>query len=234
MEPTAKPQDEIKARLEVAQLYEEMGQKPKAARYYLAAAEIALRAKLYDQGKSFLEKTLVLDPESGQARTYLDKLTAHMAAASGGVGALPPTRVENQAASDQGLCVPTPSVYLRKDQIAAILAQVASAPNSKFFPFDPLPKVDQSAIERKAKEAQSKRDEQMAKERTVVESSFGRGPSSFSSGGGRGLFGASEGRSRREREETPSNSSSEDKGRRRARGTNEGLADSILRKMREG
>ena len=41
-------QDEIKQRLEVAQLYEEMGQLPKATRYYIAAAEIALKAKLFD------------------------------------------------------------------------------------------------------------------------------------------------------------------------------------------
>ena len=97
--------------------------------------------------------------------------------------------------------VPTPSVYLRKDQIAAILSQVASAPNPKFFPFNPLPKVDEKAIEQKSRQAEARREEQRAKERTAVESSFSKGPSPFASGGpGGGMFGAQGGGRRKDKE----------------------------------
>ena len=72
-------QDEIKQRLEVAQLYEEMGQLPKATRYYIAAAEIALKGKLFDKGRELLHKALQLDPDNAQAKTYLDKLDKHLA-----------------------------------------------------------------------------------------------------------------------------------------------------------
>lgn len=234
MDKTMNPQDEIKARLEVAQLYEEMGQNPKAARYYLAAAEIALKAKLYDQGKVFLEKTLVLDTENQQARTYLDKLAAHLAAQTGS-SAPAPARVENVAggSSGAGLTVPTPSVYLRKDQISAILSQVASAPNPKFFPYNPLPKVDERAIEQKAQAAEARRDEARAKERTSVDSAFSKGPSAFGAGGASSGFlnqAQRTGRSRdkdKDKDEAPA----EESGRRGRRGANQSLQESILRRI---
>lgn len=225
------PQDEIKARLEVAQLYEEMGQNPKAARYYLAAAEIALKAKLFDQGRGFLEKVLALEPDNAQAKSYLERLNQHLASQTGS-SAPRPAQEENRA-SGSGLTVPTPSVYLRKDQIAAILAQVASAPNPKFFPFNPLPKVDERAVEQKAKVAEAKRDEQRAKERTAVESSFSKGPSQFgasapvSSGGG-GMFAQSGPSRRREKEKEPEG---KDERRPRRGGANMDLAESIRRRL---
>ena len=229
------PQDEIKARLEVAQLYEEMGQGPKAARYYLAAAEIALKAKLFDQGKTFLEKVLELEPENKEARNYLDRLIAHLQSHGMPAGGPKTPQVENRAAVGGGLTVPTPSVYLRKDQIAAILAQVASAPNPKFFPFTPLPKVDVKAVEAKAKATEAKREEQRMKERTSVESAFNRGPSSFGSGGSSFLGQAGGGSRRREKEKEKSQEqpAEDDKRRSNRRQGNQGLADSILKRIQD-
>lgn len=228
------PQDEIKARLEVAQLYDEMGQHPKAARYYLAAAEIALKAKLFEQGKGLLEKVLALDPENKEARSYLERLNQHLAAhgmaTSPAVGAAKaPEPVSNKGA---GLIVPTPSVYLRKDQIAAILSQVASAPNPKFFPYSPLPKIDEKAIEQKSKLAEARREEQRAKERTAVESSFSKGPSQFGAGGV-GLFGAQGGARRKDKEKEKSQEAAPaEEGRRSGRRTaNLDLAESIRRRL---
>jgi tetratricopeptide (TPR) repeat protein len=223
------PQDEIKARLEVAQLYEEMGQSPKAARYYLAAAEIALKAKLFDQGKTFLEKVLVLDPENKEARSYLDRLAQHLASQTGS-SAPRPVQVENRA-SGAGLTVPTPSVYLRKDQISAILSQVASAPNPKFFPFSPLPKVDERAIEKKAQMAEARRDEQRAKERTAVESSFSKGPSQFGTGG-KSMF--SQAVPARRKDPDKGQTAPAEEPRRPRRGANQDLAESIRRRLQGG
>ena len=224
-------QEEIKARLEVAQLYDEMGQKPKAARYYLNGAEIALKAKLFDQAKTLLEKVLELDPDNKEARSYLDRLTQHLAAQGGGA----PARVEN-APKAQGLTTPTPSVYLRKDQISAILAQVASAPNPKFFPFDPLPQVDVRAIEEKAKKDEAKREEQRAKERTTVDSAFSSGPSPFASGGGgdapSGFLNAQRGGGRTRDKGKSVEQAPEEKGRRAGgRSGNLDLAESIRRRI---
>lgn len=224
--------EEIKARLEVAQLYDEMGQKPKAARYYLNAAEIALKAKLFDQGRTLLEKVLELDPENKEARSYLDRLNQHMASQGG--GAVAPARVEN-APKGNGLTIPTPSVYLRKDQIAAILAQVASAPNPKFFPFSPLPQVDVKAIEAKALVEEAKREEQRSKERTTVESAFSRGPSSFGAGAPSGFLNNAQRGGGRSREKKADEPAAEEKGRRGGgRGGNADLADAIRRRLQGG
>jgi hypothetical protein len=232
------PQDEIKARLEVAQLYEEMGQNAKAARYYLAAAEIALKGKFFDQGKGFLEKVLVLDPEEKQARNYLDRLNAHLASQGGpGGGAAAPAREENRPSSGGagGVTIPTPSVYLRKDQITAILAQVASAPNPKFFPFNPLPKVDVKAIEAKARATEAKREEQRMRERTSVESAFGSGGSSF--GGGGSLFNQAQrsgrGRDKERDKDKPEEGGDDDRRRSRRGGANQDLANSILKRLQD-
>lgn len=226
-------QEEIKARLEVAQLYDEMGQKPKAARYYLNGAEIALKAKLFDQGKTLLEKVLELDPDNKEARSYLDRLNQHLAAHGG--GAVAPSRAANVPKA-QGLTVPTPSVYLRKDQITAILAQVASAPNAKFFPFDPLPQVDLKAIEKKAKLEEAKREEQRAKERTTVDSAFSSGPSPFARGGKpSGFLEAQRGGGRsREREKSVENAPEERNRRGGGRSGNVDLAESIRRRLQGG
>lgn len=243
-------QEEVKARLEVAQLYEEMGQNPKAARYYLAAAEICLKSKLYGQAQGFLEKVLELDPDNAQGQSYLERLEAHLAAH----GMSKPTASSEASSSapegDGKLTVPTPALYLNRDQVSAILSQVSSAPNPKFFPFDPLPDVDVGAIARKAEAAEAKRQEQRDKERTSVASAFGSGESSFKSGAGSGFLGQAKAggrKSRKEREGSEEDSPLKAKGRGKRRGkdkgtegrrkrgrANQSLADSLSRRVKGG
>jgi len=232
-----KAQEEIKARLEVAQLYEEMGQLPKAARYYVAAAEIALKAKLFDRGRELLEKVLELEPENAQAKTYLQKLDKHLES----LGHSPPPRKSSGAASHAAgaaagsgmVTMPTPSLLLRSEQISAILSQVSSAPNPKFFPFTPLPKIDERAVEEKNRRLEAAREAERAKSRTAVESAFSESSSAgFTSGEVTSGFLNQvnrSGRSRKKKEESEESSGSE--GRRRRRRGNQDLADSILKRI---
>lgn len=237
-----KAQEEIKARLEVAQLYEEMGQHPKAARYYLAAAEIALKGKLFDRGRELLHKVLELDADNSQAKTYLQKLDKHLES----LGQAPKRPANNvpapagATAGSGGVTVPTPALYLRSEQISAILSQVSSAPNPKFFPFDPLPKVDADAIEAKNRKLEAKREEARAKERTAVESAFGNRQGSFkkTEGGGGGFLNAAQrsGRSRKKdkKKEESVEAKPKDGRRRGRRGGNQNLADSIKKRLQGG
>lgn len=228
MESPSKAKEEIKARLEVAQLYEEMGQNSKAARYYLAAAETALKSKFYDQGREYLDKVLVLEPENQQAATYLQKLEQHL----NSLGVKSPAPSTNAAPPGTGLSVPTPSVYLTNDQIAAILAQVSSAPNPKFFPYEPLPKVESDAIAEKAKALEAAKEVERMKTRTAVGSAFSDQSSSFSVEGGflNDVQRTTRG-SRKKKAETEEKS---EKKRRGRRGANTDLADSIRKKLLGG
>lgn len=240
-------QDEIKQRLEVAQLYEEMGQLPKATRYYIAAAEIALKAKLFDKGRELLHKALQLDPDNAQAKTYLDKLDKHLASlgvaaprAQAAPGSPAPRAAGSAAAGSGGVTLPTPALYLRSEQISAILSQVSSAPNPKFFPYTPLPKIDEKAIQAKNKRLEAAREAQRAKERTAVESAFGNSSGGFTSSGSTSGFLSQAQRSSRPRREKPveeesveTNDSSE-RGRRRRGGANQDLADSIRKRLQGG
>lgn len=239
-------QDEIKQRLEVAQLYEEMGQLPKATRYYIAAAEIALKGKLFDKGRELLHKALQLDPDNAQAKTYLDKLDKHLASlgvaapkAPAAAGAAPARAAGSAAAGSGGVTLPTPALYLRSEQISAILSQVSSAPNPKFFPYTPLPKIDEKAIQAKNKRLEAAREAQRAKERTAVESAFGNSSGGFTSSGTTSGFLNQAQRSSRRREksveeESVETSDSSDKGRRRRGGANQDLADSIRKRLQGG
>lgn len=240
-----KAQEEIKARLEVAQLYEEMGQLPKAARYYLAAAEIALKGKLFDRGRELLHKVLELDADNGQAKSYLQRLDKHLES----LGQAPrrpagqPVAAPAQAVSGSGqVTTPTPALYLKSEQISAILSQVSSAPNPKFFPYTPLPKIDVRAIEEKNKQLEATREEMRAKERTAVESAFGNRTAGFTSGNKTGGFLDQVQRSGRKRDkvkdesaETPKSGPAEE-GRRRGgrRGGNIDLADAIRKRLQGG
>ena len=230
MEPPSKAKEEIKARLEVAQLYEEMGQNAKAARYYLAAAETALKAKFYDQGREFLDKVLELEPDNAQAQTYLQKLEKHLS--SLGVKAAP--KAAAPVSSGTGLSVPTPSVYLTNDQIAAILAQVSSAPNPKFFPFDPLPKVETSAIAEKAKIAEAAKEAERIKNRTAVGSAFSSDGPSFQVSGGFLNDAQRSNRGKRKKKKAENEAQEGKKKRKGRRGANTDLADSIRKKLLGG
>lgn len=237
-----KAQEEIKARLEVAQLYEEMGQLPKAARYYLAAAEIALKAKLFDRGRELLEKVLQLEPDNSQAKTYLTKLDQHLAS----LGQAPPQKSSGAAPSQPAaaagsgsVTIPTPSLYLRSEQISAILTQVSSAPNPKFFPYNPLPKVDANAVQEKNRRMEAQREAERAKNRTAVESAFGNSKgNSFGSGEMTGGFldqVQRSGRTRKKDKEESSEDNSSKEGRRRGRRSgNLDLQESIRKRLQGG
>jgi tetratricopeptide (TPR) repeat protein len=233
-------QDEIKQRLEVAQLYEEMGQLPKATRYYVAAAETALKGKLFDRGRELLNKALDLDPDNAQAKTYLEKLDKHLA--SLGVAVKPsgkdvaPARPA-AAAGSGGVTVPTPALYLRSEQISAILSQVSSAPNQKFFPYTPLPRIDMHAIEEKNRKLEAAKEAERAKERTAVESAFGNSQGGFSKSGSTSGFlnqAQRSGRKRDKPEESQEEEKSSEGRRKRRRGANKGLADSIRKRLQGG
>jgi tetratricopeptide (TPR) repeat protein len=232
-------QDEIKQRLEVAQLYEEMGQLPKATRYYIAAAETALKGKLFDRGRELLNKALDLDPDNAQAKTYLEKLDKHLTSLG-----YAPKAAENSAtparpaaaAGSGGVTVPTPALYLRSEQVSAILSQVSSAPNQKFFPYTPLPKINMQAIEEKNRKLEAAREAQRAKERTAVESAFGNSRGGFTSTGTTSGFLDQAQRSGRKREKVEESVEEEstDSRRKRRRGANKDLADSIRKRLQGG
>lgn len=231
-------QEEIKARLEVAQLYEEMGQTAKAVNYYIAAAEISLKAKLFDRGREFLQKVLQLDADNEKAKSYLQRLEQHLASVGGpasGSANAPNAGAHAEAPKRAAgtLSVPTPALYLRNDQIGAILAQVTSAPNPKFFPFDPLPKIDQQALAEKAAALEAKREIERAKERTAVESAFGnQARPSFTAGSGflEQANRSSRG-SRKDKDEDESGGGDSGGRRRGRRGGNQSLADRIAKKI---
>lgn len=88
------PEDEAKARLEVAQLYEGMpGQAAKAARYYFAAAEIFRGAGLLSRAREIYQKVVQLDPANAQAQTILQSIIA----SAGGTQPAPQSAAANQA-----------------------------------------------------------------------------------------------------------------------------------------
>ncbi len=64
-------EDEARARLDVAQLYEDMGQMPKAVRYYLEAAQIYKEGGVMARHRELCNKALRLDPGNAQATEEL-------------------------------------------------------------------------------------------------------------------------------------------------------------------
>lgn len=98
------PEDEAKARLEVAQLYEGMpGQAVKAARYYFAAAEIFRGAGLNTRAREIYQKVVQLEPSNTQAQAILQSL---LQAAGGAAPAA--AQPESPQAPSSGLGSPRP------------------------------------------------------------------------------------------------------------------------------
>ena len=98
------PEDEAKARLEVAQLYEGMpGQAVKAARYYFAAAEIFRGAGLNTRAREIYQKVVQLEPSNTQAQAILQSL---LQAAGGAAPAA--AQPEPPQAPSSGLGSPRP------------------------------------------------------------------------------------------------------------------------------
>lgn len=247
-------EEEARARLEVAQLYVEMGQAPKAARYYLNAAEIYRDAGLGAKARELFNKVLELDPGNAQAQAELNAMgtgggaappTAPPTAGSpatpsipppdlGGGGAILPSDGTPPPGATVGkLQVPTPVIYMRNDQRAAVIAQITTAPDPKAFPFDPLPKVDVNAIAEKLALRKAAEEAEAMKNRTVVESAFSSGGPGFSSGSSSGLLGSanlSSAGGRKKKAPEPE----DDSRKSRRRSGNQDLADSIRRRMQGG
>lgn len=256
-----------------------MGQNAKAARYYLAAAEIYRDAGLPARTRELLNKVLELDPDNAQAQAELTAMGGGAPAApsapaappsrfgqtsgggssifsdagSGGssrfgAGSAPsaapgvprpqaaPATPQPQAAPAPSaapgpptgqVMVPVPCVFLRRDQQAAIISQITSAPDPKVFPFDPLPKVDPQAMAEKQRLREEEEEARRLKERTAVESAFGSGPA-FQTGGG-GFLNQARPTSARSKSEDDSGGNKPRS--RRQRGGSLDFAESIRKKL---
>lgn len=73
---SASVEDEARARLDVAQLYEDMGQMPKAIRYFLEAAQIYRTGGLVAKARELLDKVLALEPDNAAAELEIRRLTS--------------------------------------------------------------------------------------------------------------------------------------------------------------
>lgn len=252
-------EEEAKARLEVAQLYVEMQQLPKAVRYFVAAAEIFRDAGNQARARELYQKVLEIEPDNAQVQQELAALGSGGAAAppppaatsamtgpslqfGGGTQGAPPAArppaaapaAPSAPAAQVGqLLVPTPWIFPTREQQAAILSQVTTPPDPMAFPFTPLPKVDVRAVQAKQEEREREEEKVRMKDRTRVESAFGDRGSAFQAGGGfLNSATLSTGRKR---------SSSEDSGERKrrsglggTRGGNQDLADAIRKRLQGG
>ncbi|MGE0494962.1 MAG: hypothetical protein AB7S38_37490 [Vulcanimicrobiota bacterium] len=236
-------EDEARARLEVAQLYVEMGQLPKAARYYLAAAEIYRDAGLAHKARELLLKVMEFEPGNVQAQEMIGSL-----AGTPGVGGAPsaparpaaapaaqtPAAVTSGGGAGSGAVTsPTPCLFLRKDQQAAVMSQITQAPDPAAFPFQPLPRVDARAMAKRQEERRQAEEAMRVKDRTRVESAFGGGPGGLTAGGG-GLLAQAKrsGQGRRKGDSTEDEAPK--RGPRGVRSGNTDLADAIRRKLQGG
>lgn len=198
-------EDEARARLDVADLYIDMGQVPKAIRYYLEAVQIYLDSKSTMRAKELLQKILQLDPGNAQAQGELKKLTgsepppAAAAAAGGGApsgarpsgegapaapakpanpNALPPLQLPQPQPGK--VLVPTPWLFRDPRYVAKAKKDLASRSIDRtVLPFDPLPKVDPQMVMIKQEQRKKADEEAARKSQKHVESSFSRGESRF-------------------------------------------------------
>lgn len=201
---SANVEDEARARLDVAQLYEDMGQIPKAVRYYLEAAQIYKEGGIPVRHRELCNKILRLDPGNAQAEAEL----ASARAASGIDG--PPAAAPAPAASGEGapaaapaapkpapssgnqlpplqlpqpqpgrVLVPTPWLFRDPRYVASAKKQLTTPLDRSQLPFDPLPKVDPQMVVLR-QEARKKAEEEAARKANPrVGSAFGDRPSPF-------------------------------------------------------
>lgn len=188
--------DEAKARLDVAELYENMKQLPKAIRYFLEAANIYAQGGVPGRAKELFQKVLALDPDNATAQTELAKLFG------GGGGAAPAAApsAEGQAAAPAApaaaaapkpptpgqlpplqlpkpqpgkVLVPTPWLFRDPRYVAAAKKQLQTAITREELHFDPLPKVDPQTV-------MLKQEQRKAKEEELARRATGRQESAFS------------------------------------------------------
>lgn len=214
---SANAEDEAKARLEVAQLYEEMGQGAKAVRYLIAAAEIYRDRGDQARMREVYQRVIAIEPNNAQALKDLGALqqaaidaqarpAAGAPTAGGQAGGRPPSPPTAGApvpaqppqpggggAGGRKVMIPTPWVGRDPKFLAAVRAQVTGPPDKMAFPFNPLPRIDDRALQARAEARREKEALEARKNQTLIPSSFSSGESRFATGSSReqpsGTFG---------------------------------------------
>ena len=209
-------EDEAKARLDVAQLYEDMGQLPKAVRYYLEAAQIYKEGGVGVRHRELCNKILRLDPDNAQAQAELkaagggepkpaaaasaEGASAEGAPAEGAPAAKPRQTSGNQLPPLQlpqpqpgKVLIPTPWLFRDPRYVQSARKQLSTPLDRARLNFDPLPKVDPQMVMIKQDQRKKAEEEASRKANPRVESAFGNRPSAFGSGAAKpsGAFGVS-------------------------------------------
>lgn len=199
--------DEARARLDVAQLYEEMGQLPKAVRYYLEAAQIYKDGGVAGKHRELITKVLEMDPENEAAKLEMTRLARppapspqSTAPAPAPAPPTPPNPGVAPKAQTTGLpplqlpqpkpgkvLVPTPWLFRDPRVVAKAKAEIKPVEQSQLA-FDPLPSVDPQMVMLKQEQRRKQEEEAARKANPRVESAFASRPSAFGGGQGGSLF----------------------------------------------
>ncbi|MFN8612263.1 MAG: hypothetical protein U0931_32255 [Vulcanimicrobiota bacterium] len=191
-------EDEARARLDVAQLYEDMGQMPKAIRYYLEAAQIYREGGVPARHRELCNKILRLDPGNAQAQEELNQARAASgidnppeappaaAPADGGAapaaaaapappkppaGGLPPLQLPQPQPGK--VLIPTPWLFRDPRYVQSAKKQLSTPLERSQLPFDPLPKVDPQMVMIKQEQRKKAEEEAERKRNPRRESAFG-------------------------------------------------------------
>ena len=252
-------EDEARARLDVAQLYEDMGQMPKAIRYYLEAAQIYREGGVPARHRELCNKILRLDPGNAQAQGELDQARS----ASGIDGPPEPAPAPPKSASGEGaapavaaapaaprpgqlpplqlpqpqpgkVLIPTPWLFRDPRYVQSAKKQLSTPLTRSQLNFDPLPKVDPQMVMIKQDQRKKADEEAARKARPVVDSAFANRdrPSMFTSNTPP-KTGAALGTSSGTSAPTPAPQPQQPLGFGGGRAGNLDLAEQIRRRMRE-
>ncbi len=197
-------EDEARARLDVAQLYEDMGQMPKAIRYYLEAAQIYREGGVPARHRELCNKILRLDPSNAQAQEELNAARAAAgdvpaappveaaaapvapgtsaapaaAAAPARPGGLPPLQLPQPQPGK--VLIPTPWLFRDPRYVQSAKKQLSKPLERSQLQFDPLPKVDPQMVMIKQEQRKKAEEDAARKASPVRESAFKRdAPSIF-------------------------------------------------------
>ena len=191
-------EDEARARLDVAQLYEDMGQMPKAIRYYLEAAQIYREGGVPARHRELCNKILRLDPGNAQAQEELNQARAAsgidapapppsaepaapaVAAASPAAaapappkaGGLPPLQLPQPQPGK--VLIPTPWLFRDPRYVQRAKKQLTTPLERSQLPFDPLPKVDPQMVMIKQEQRKKQEEEAARKANPIRESAFAK------------------------------------------------------------
>ncbi|MBX3171666.1 MAG: hypothetical protein KF760_29925 [Candidatus Eremiobacteraeota bacterium] len=191
-------EDEARARLDVAQLYEDMGQMPKAIRYYLEAAQIYREGGVPARHRELCNKILRLDPGNAQAQEELNSAraasgldgppapsgesppppAAGVAAAAPAsprppaAGGLPPLQMPQPQPGK--VLIPTPWLFRDPRYVQSAKKQLTSPLQRSQLPFDPLPKVDPQMVMIKQEQRKKQEEEAARKASPIRESAFAK------------------------------------------------------------